>query len=139
MTSAFSAFDTVKYSLSHTNPMRELQSFSDERRASRLVSVLLSRSIQATVGEEDDSWVVWVLKDDDRDSARLILNEFLVNPDAPEFAAAEKAAKEQLAAAQKSSKARQRSTHASKIPLLTEVAPARRERRHNPRANRARR
>lgn len=72
------------------------------------MSVLLSRTIDASVAEEEGSWVVWVQKDDDRDAARNVLNEFQVNPDAPEFAAAEKAAKEHLAAAQKSAKSRQR-------------------------------
>jgi len=87
--------------------MRELNSFTDERLARRLVNVLLSRQIEASVADEDGSWVVWVQKDDDRDAAREVLQEFQANPEAPEFVAAEKAARQQRVAAERTAKSRQ--------------------------------
>jgi len=73
-----------------------------------MASVLLARSMPATVETEGDAWVVWIQNDDDREAARELLTEFQRNPDAPEFAAAEQTAKQKAAIAQQEAKTRQR-------------------------------
>ena len=67
----------------------------------------------ATVEEEGDAdvgevYVVWIQNDDDREPARLLLTEFLANPDASEFADAEKTARQKEAAAHQDAKTRRR-------------------------------
>lgn len=69
--------------------MRELKTFPAERDAVRLTAVLNARSLPATVEEEDGSFVVWIRNDDDRDAARVVLERFIAEPDAAEFASAE--------------------------------------------------
>ena len=87
--------------------MRELHTFPDERHANLLADVLTSRSMPAEVTSEDNAWVVWILNDDHREAAREVLAEFKRNPDAPEYAAAIKAIKQQRAESQaKEAKAR---------------------------------
>ena len=73
-----------------------------------MASLLLARSMPATVETEGDAWVVWIQNDDDREAARELLTEFQRNPDTPEFAAAEQTAKQKAAIAQQEAKARQR-------------------------------
>ncbi len=77
--------------------MRELHKFADERHASLLANVLQSRSMPAEVTQEEKTWVVWVLSDNDRDKAREVLVEFQQNPDAPEFKTATQMLKQQQA------------------------------------------
>jgi hypothetical protein len=43
--------------------------------------------------QEGASWIVWIENDDHRDKARELLTEFQANPDAEQFAEAEKTAK----------------------------------------------
>jgi GlpG protein len=88
--------------------VRELHSFSDERLAKRFINVLHSRQMPAHAEQENDSWIIWIERDDDRDRARSLLAEYQANPDAPEFDAAEKTARQLEAEAQKAAKARQR-------------------------------
>ena len=77
--------------------MRELHTFPDERHANLLADVLTSRSMPAEVTPEDNAWVVWIMNDDHREAAREVLAEFKINPDAPAFAAAIKALRQQKA------------------------------------------
>ncbi len=88
--------------------MRELHTFSDERIAERFIKVLQSRQMPAHAEQEDDSWVIWIENDDDRDNARTVLTEFQKNPEAPEFDEAEKTARQLEIEAQKKAKQRQR-------------------------------
>jgi len=77
--------------------MRELHTFADERHANLLANVLKSRSMPAEVAQEEKTWVVWILSDDDRDKAREVLARFQQNPDDPEFEAATKTLRQQQA------------------------------------------
>ena len=77
--------------------MRELHTFTDERHASLLANVLNSRSMPAEVNQEENTWVVWILSDDDRNKAREVLAEFQRNPDDPEFEAARSTLRQQQA------------------------------------------
>ena len=73
-----------------------------------MVDVLQARSMPATVEEEGEAFVVWIQNDDDREPARLLLSEFLADPDASEFTDAEETARQKQAAARRDTKARQR-------------------------------
>ena len=58
--------------------------------------------------QEDASWIIWIENDDHRDKARELLAEFQANPDADQFAEAEKAAQRILAEKLEAEKTRQR-------------------------------
>lgn len=88
--------------------MRELHTFNDERGARRFVSVLQSRKMPSHVEQEDAAWVVWIENDDHRDEARELLKEFQANPDAEQFAEAEKTARRILAEKLEAEKSRQK-------------------------------
>jgi len=86
--------------------MRELHSFSDERQAHLLANVLKSRSMPAEVTPEGNTWIVWILSDDDRDKARDVLTAFQQNPGASEFQVAEQLVQQQQAEERAQEKAR---------------------------------
>lgn len=88
--------------------MRELHTFADEQVAHRFVSILQSRQMPAHTDQEGASWVVWIENDDHRDKARDLLAEFQANPDAEQFAEAEKTAKRILAEKLEAEKSRQK-------------------------------
>jgi GlpG protein len=58
--------------------------------------------------QEGSSWIIWIENDDHRDKARELLTEFQANPDADQFAEAEKAAKRILAEKLDAEKTRQK-------------------------------
>ena len=58
--------------------------------------------------QEGASWIVWIENDDHRDKARELLAEFQANPDAEQFAEAEKTAKRILAEKLEAEKSRQK-------------------------------
>lgn len=88
--------------------MRELHSFADESQATLLANVLQLRSMPAEVTPEENTWTVWVHRDDDRERAREVLAAFQQNPDAPEFQSAGKLIQAQRAEARAKEKARQK-------------------------------
>ena len=88
--------------------MRELHTFADEQIARRFITILQSRQMPAHAEQEDASWIIWIENDDHRDKARELLAEFQANPDADQFAEAEKAAQRILAEKLEAEKTRQR-------------------------------
>jgi GlpG protein len=88
--------------------MRELHRFADERPARRLATILTAKSLPASVEREDDAWVVWIRNDDDRAAARGVLEVWLNDPEAPEFAGAEQAARLQTAMDERAAQQRRR-------------------------------
>ncbi len=88
--------------------MRELHTFADEQIARRFVTILQSRQMPAHAEQEGSSWIIWIENDDHRDKARELLTEFQANPDADQFAEAEKAAKRILAEKLDAEKTRQK-------------------------------
>ena len=88
--------------------MRELHTFADEQVAHRFISILQSRQMPAHAEPEGASWIVWIENDDHRDQARELLTEFQANPDAEQFAEAEKTAKRILAEKLEAEKSRQK-------------------------------
>ena len=88
--------------------MRELHTFADEQIARRFITILQSRQMPAHAEQENASWIIWIENDDHRDKARELLAEFQANPDAEQFAEAEKAAKRILAEKLEAEKTRQR-------------------------------
>lgn len=87
--------------------MRELHTFADEQIARRFITILQSRQMPAHAEQEGASWIIWIENDDDRDQARELLKEFQANPDAKQFAEAEKAAKRILSEKLEAEKTRQ--------------------------------
>jgi GlpG protein len=88
--------------------VRELHTFADEQIARRFVTILQSRQMPAHAEQEGSSWIIWIENDDHRDKARELLTEFQANPDADQFAEAEKAAKRILAEKLDAEKTRQK-------------------------------
>ncbi|MCH2212711.1 MAG: rhomboid family intramembrane serine protease [Fuerstiella sp.] len=60
--------------------MRELTAFQDKKNAGRLAAYLMTQSIAAQVEEEQGQWIIWVINDDDRETARQILEDFRADP-----------------------------------------------------------
>ena len=60
--------------------MRELTTLNSQREAERLAGYLVTQSIPSSVEEEDDQWVIWVVNDDDRETAQKALEAFRQNP-----------------------------------------------------------
>lgn len=88
--------------------VRELHSFADEQVARRFVTILQSRQMPAHVEQEGASWIIWVENDDHRDSAKDLLAEFHANPNAEQFAEAERTAKRILSEKLEAEKSRQK-------------------------------
>ena len=61
--------------------MRELTTLASQQHAERLAGYLVTQSIPCSVEEEEGQWVVWVVNDDDRDTAQKVLEEFRENPE----------------------------------------------------------
>ena len=60
--------------------MRELTTLNRQREAERLAGYLVTQSIPSSVEEENDRWVVWIVNDDDRETAQEVLEAFQQNP-----------------------------------------------------------
>jgi len=74
--------------------MRELTNLNSHESALRLAAALDIRSIPTSVDYESGRWIVWVLNDDDRQTAAEVTSRFQENPDAEEFREAERLSEE---------------------------------------------
>jgi GlpG protein len=72
--------------------MRQIGELADERQARRLGDLLLTRKIKAQIDPAEHGWAIWVYDEDQVQPAREILVRYLQDPDAPEFAGAEREA-----------------------------------------------
>lgn len=68
--------------------MRRIGTVSNEQQAQSLRDYLFTRDIEVQVDEGDDGWNVWVLDEDQLDTARQELEEFQTDPQAQKYAAA---------------------------------------------------
>ena len=68
--------------------MRELTTLTSQRHAERLAGYLVTQSIPSSVEDEDGQWVIWVVNDDDRDSAQKVVEAFRQNPEDSRYDAA---------------------------------------------------
>ena len=60
--------------------MRQIGKLPDEAEAHRLADYLLTLDIPSKVLLESDGWSLWVVHEDQRDSATAILKDFVANP-----------------------------------------------------------
>jgi len=69
--------------------MRELHQLDQQQDAVRLAGWLARNSIRVRLEQEENCWVVWLVDDAQRETARQLLQEFLTNPQAAQISAAE--------------------------------------------------
>lgn len=70
------------------NAMRQIGALENEQQARRIVDYLTTEGISAQADSEGDGWAIWVRDENQVDSARAQLEEFVQNPDLPKYRAA---------------------------------------------------
>ncbi len=65
--------------------MRQIGTLPDESEARRLADYLLTLEIPSKVLSEADGWSLWVVHEDQRDSATAVLDQFRKHPADPKF------------------------------------------------------
>lgn len=81
--------------------MRELVSLSERQQALRLSAYLALQSVETSLEEIDGQWVIWVHRDDDRETADATLKDFQSNPHDVKFENAERKVKHILREAER--------------------------------------
>ncbi|MGB7342617.1 MAG: rhomboid family intramembrane serine protease [Pirellulaceae bacterium] len=71
--------------------MRRIGTLTDKSHAKRFCDYLVTQSIEATIDDGDSSWDIWIRDEADVEKARVELESFQVQPDAPKFSVSEKA------------------------------------------------
>ncbi|MEY2726338.1 MAG: Rhomboid protease GlpG, partial [Planctomycetota bacterium] len=98
--------------------MRELHQLADRQAAERLTAWLMIRGISCQADHEDNGWTIWIHRDEQREAAQGLLQEFLANPDSTEITraiagrTAELTAQARAAAADQSARRRRQSEQA---------------------------
>lgn len=70
--------------------MRELTTLKTLEESQRLVAYLALQAVETNLEDDAGEWVVWILRDEDRDKAKEILDEYLANPEDEKYDAAER-------------------------------------------------
>jgi len=86
--------------------MRELTTLPTLEESQRLVAYLALQAIETNLEEDDGEWVIWVLRDEDRDQAREILTDYQSNPADEKYDRAERKVRSVLKEAERLQKAR---------------------------------
>lgn len=86
--------------------MRELTTLKTLEDGQRLVAYLALQAIETNLEDDDGEWVVWILRDEDRDQAREILEEYLENPADEKYEKAERKVRSVLKEAERLQKQR---------------------------------
>lgn len=96
--------------------MRQIGSIQDERLAGALSDYLYAKGIKNKIGyEEDGTWEIWVFDEEQLETSRKLMDEFLLDPGKKEFKDHLKQAQEMKHVEEKEEKAYQKQVEASKI------------------------
>ncbi len=96
--------------------MRELTSFSDPLEAEKLAAYLLYHEVESQVEQEEHSWTVWVINDDQRGRALELQLELQASPESEAVQLAQQhAAKQQQQQEKARAQARRRAVSAARL------------------------